>query len=189
MKQQWVWFGIWAWALGFGGCGGEEEKSPLDPSTFAGMNADKVSYDCQHTVQCAAQNSEPLVDDPIDTCIEETARLLEANPDKRMLYLSNVTRCQMRVVCDYKACALADAQNTYGQSQIDKVTYDCQQEVECRRLSNMVVSDPVMETQSCIGNNVGLLDTFTTDQRAQYEVDFAACTGRVACDFTSCFLW
>jgi hypothetical protein len=188
-QQQWVWVALWVCALGVGGCGGDEDKSALDPSTFAGMNADKLQYDCQHTIQCAAQRGEELVQNPVDTCIQETAKLLEAHPEIRTQYLSNVNRCQSRVVCDYKDCAITDAAGSYGQMQVDKITYKCQQYVECRRVNNMLQSDAATEVQTCIGTNIGYVDTFTTDQRAQFEANYATCTGRVACDFTTCFPW
>lgn len=186
MKQRKWWYAVLCVSsVSWVACG-EEARDPLDPSSFAGMNAEKVNYDCQHTIQCNAQLGEELAADPIDTCIVDTARLLESRPELHMQYLSNVTRCQNRVVCDYKTCALTDVQGTYGQLQIEKVTYSCQQHVECRRQLGMA-TDITMELNSCIGSNVGYLDTFTPDQRTQYETGFTTCNGLVACEFTNCF--
>lgn len=188
MKQRTWWYAVLCVSSVCSVACGAETHDPLDPSTFAGMNADKVSYDCQHTIQCNAQLGEELVQNPIDTCIADTAKLLQNHPEIHTTYLSNVSRCQNRVVCDYKQCALADTQGTYGQTQIDKLTYNCQQDVECRRQLGML-TDPVMELDSCIGNNIGYLDTFTPEQRTQFESSYAACTGLVACDFANCFPW
>jgi hypothetical protein len=173
-------------SLALGACG-DPEPELLDPSTFSGMNEDKIRFDCQHTVQCASQRGEQLPEDPVNSCVRATARLLETNPGEQMLYLSNISRCQGYVVCDYNDCALLDVQGGYGQSQIEKVRYKCHQDVECRRVTGATVTDPMMELDSCIANNVGLLDRFTAAQRTQYEAAFTSCTGRVACDFGTCF--
>lgn len=168
------------------GCGGDS-GDPLDPSTFAGKNADKIRFDCQQTIQCASHRGEMLADDPINTCVEDTARLLEANPELHTLYVSNVTRCQNLAHCEYTECALLDTQGGYGQTQMGNVTYNCQQDVACRQQLGMLVSDAQIELNSCIATNVGWLDTFTAEQRTMWESSFAACSALAGCDFANCF--
>jgi hypothetical protein len=104
-----------------------------------------------------------------------------------MPYLTNVSRCQAFVVCDYYECVTANVSGGYGMMQMDKITYDCMQTVECRRQLGMLMSEPMMEVDSCIANNIGLLDSFNPMQRQQYEAEFMRCGQALACDFMSCF--
>ena len=166
---------------------GSAEVDPLDPSTFAGMNADKIQYDCRQTVQCQVQRGETLMADPFGSCEKATARHLQAHADQQMQYLINVNRCAGLVVCDYLTCVQADVTNSYGRLQMDKVTYNCQQDVECRRQLGMLVGEVTMELDSCIANNIGVLDSFNPMQRMQYEAEFMRCGQQVACDFANCF--
>jgi hypothetical protein len=187
MKQtRWCVWTLVPWMVLVASCGGGE-SDPLDDGTFAGMNEDRIRYDCNQTVQCKIQHGESLAEDPFATCVLDTARVLEAQPQKQGEFLTNFNRCAAFVVCEYRACALADIQGTYGQMHMAKVDYNCRQDVECRRQLGTLVGDPTTEINSCITNNVGVLDAFSPDMRAQYEAEFARCGATVACDFTNCF--
>lgn len=187
MKQTrwWVW-SLVLWLALAGACGGEE-ADPLAEGSFAGMNEDKIRYDCNQTVQCKVQRGEMLAEDPFEGCVQDTARVFETQPEKRSEFLTNFSRCSAFVVCEYTTCALADAQGGYGQMHMDKVMYFCQQEVECRRQLGTLMNEPTMEINSCVANNVGVLDTFNPDQRTLYEAEFARCSTQIACQFTDCF--
>jgi hypothetical protein len=167
-------------------CGGDD-INPLDPSKFSGMNVSKLQYDCQQTVQCGIQNGVDQAPDPVNSCIQATAQHLEDHPDEQAQYLMDFGRCQGLVVCDYLTCVKAQVAAGYGQQQMAAITYNCQQDVECRRQLGMLVSDPTTEVDSCIANNVGILNNFNPMQRTQFEADFMRCGQTLACDFTNCF--
>jgi len=187
MKQtRWCVWTLVPWMVLVVSCGGGGDD-PLADDTFAGMNEDLIRYDCNQTVQCKVQKGEPLAEDPFETCVIDTAELLESQPQKQNEFLMNFNRCSAHVVCEYRSCAIADIQGGYGQMHMDKVDYNCRQDVECRRQLGTLMADPTTEINSCIANNVGLLDRFTPDMRTQFEAEFVRCTGQVACNFTNCF--
>jgi hypothetical protein len=173
-------------ALAVAACGGEG-GDPLGDDTFAGMNEDKIRYDCNQTVQCKNQHGEPLPDDPFERCVLDTADVFEAQPEKQSEFLTNFNRCQAFVVCEYRSCALMDTVGGFGQMHMDKVAYNCQQDVECRRQLGTLMNEPTLEINSCVANNLGVLDTFSPDQRTLYQAEFARCSGQIACQFTDCF--
>jgi hypothetical protein len=187
MKQKWWCIrGVALCAAALVGCG-EEEIDPLDPSTFAGMNAEKVHYDCRQTVQCAVQMGEEQPPDPFNACAKATARTLQDHPDKQMQYLIDVNRCAGLVVCDYLTCVKADVSAGFGMMQMASITYNCMQRVECRRQLGMLMAEPTMEVDSCIANNIGILNAFNPMQQRQYVSEFMRCGQSLACDFANCF--
>jgi hypothetical protein len=187
MKQKWWCIrGVVLCAAALAGCG-EEEIDPLDPSTFAGMNAEKVHYDCRQTVQCGIQMGEDQVPDPFNACAKATARHLQDHPESQMEYLIDVNRCQGLVVCDYLTCVRANVTSGFGMQQMENITYNCMQDVECRRQLGTLMSEPTMEVDSCIANNIGILNAFNPDQQRQYVSEFMRCGQALACDFSNCF--
>ena len=187
MDQKWLWIrGVVLCALVTASCG-SEEIDPLDPSTFAGMNAEKVNYDCRQTVQCGVQMGQDQVPDPVNACIRATAQHLQDHPDQQMQYLIDFNRCNGLVVCDYLTCVRAQVTAGYGQLQMDKITYNCQQDVECRRQLGTLQAEVTMELDACIANNIGILNNFNPQQRSQFESEFMRCGMAIACDFSNCF--
>ena len=185
-KPTWVsWW--WLCALVVLGCGGDDGNVARDPSSWAGMHVEQIRKDCAETVQCMNQRGDPLLDNPVDNCIESTARLLESMPDKQDEFISNHSRCAQFVVCDYLECAITDATSSYGETQINAVTHDCTAEVDCLTAAGQAPSDRDGAINTCIATNVNLLNNFDGATRVAYEQGFAACATLTACDFGQCF--
>ena len=166
---------------------GETEVDPLDPSTFAGMHKAEIEYDCNQTVSCKLQMGMEVLPDPINECVRATAAHVEGLSDAaKMQFLVNYNSCYMFVVCDYFNCVQSDGAG-WGQTQMDKVTYDCQQEIECGRVSGTFTGDIPTALNNCIAVNLGVLRNFTREQRDQYVTAFTQCGNMLSCDFRNCF--
>jgi len=167
-------------------CGGGE-VDPLDPSTFAGMHRGEIEYDCTQTVQCKRQMEQEVLEDPVNNCVRDTAAHVEKLSDaEKMQFLVNYNSCYMFVVCAYWNCVQSDAAG-WGETQMDKVTYDCQQEIECGRVSGTFTGDIPSALNNCIAVNLGVLRNFSTEQRNQYVSAFTTCGNMLSCDFRNCF--
>jgi hypothetical protein len=187
MKQKWWCIrGVVLCAAALAGCGGEE-VDPLDPGTFSGMNVEKLHYDCMQTIQCEIQRGQMRGPEAVDNCTKATAAELQRRPEKQMPYLINFSRCQTLFMCDYLACVTANISGGYGMMQMEKVMYNCMQDVECQRQLGTLMGEPTMSINSCVANNIGLLDSFNPMQRQQFESEFMRCGQALACDFTNCF--
>ena len=186
MKQVWQSLGACLCATISLACGGED-VDPLDPSTFAGMHRAEIEFDCKQTVDCKLRMGQEVLDDPYNTCVKDTAKIIEAMADSgKMQFLINYNSCSSFVVCDYLNCAQSDA-GGWGETQIEKVTYDCQQEIECGRISGTFTGDIPSALSNCIAVNVGVLRNFSREQRDMYTSSFATCGMMLACDFRNCF--
>jgi hypothetical protein len=181
------WFAAIAWVsvLWASGCG--EDKPPLfDPSTFSGMHQAEIMKDCAESLQCRVQIGMELPDNPMQTCLEQTAERLESSGDIQQSFLRNFGRCSNFVVCDYYNCAISDASG-YGDTQRDKVSYDCNASIDCDATTGKFTGDKNVALPSCIAIRTGALDTLSQPQRQSYEATFAMCSMLQGCEFTNCF--
>ena len=75
--------------------------------------------------------------------------------------------------------------NTAPATKKDKVDYACQAKVACEDMSGTLTVDPVEAMTSCVAANVGILDSYTTDQQRMFEAAYATCMDKTGCDFVS----
>lgn len=167
------------------GCG--EEKPPLfDPSTFSGMHQQEIMKDCAESLQCRVQIGMELPDDPMKACLEQSAERLESSSDIQQTFLRKFGRCMSYVVCDYYNCATSNVSG-YGDTQIDKVTHDCNASIDCEVANGSFTGERTSALQGCVSSRTGTLDSFTQTQRQRYESVFATCMPLMGCMFTTCF--
>ena len=169
------------------GCGDDSGNVALDPNSWSGMHVNEIQKDCTETVQCMNQMGQPLIDDPVNSCVEATAKLLESSTDKQAEFVSNNSRCAQFVVCQYLDCVITDATSTYGDMQQALIAQDCSAEVECQTVMGTPPADPNGAINTCIATNINVLNNFNPDMRFAYENSFATCSMLAACDFVNCF--
>lgn len=163
------------------------EEAPLfDPGTFSGMHEAEIQKDCKESLQCMAQNSLELPDDPVNKCLHDSAERLEMSEDNQMNFLRKYACCSAFVVCDYYNCTKSCV-SSYGDSQRDKVTHDCQATIDCSLMQGTFTGEEATAVQGCIATHTGLLNSFTTSQRGQYESKYGMCAMMTGCQFTGCF--
>lgn len=174
-------------AAGAAACSGND-SGLFDPSTFAGMNEALIRLDCQQTVDC--DNTSDRGSHPAgwyDECVRTAAMLLNGDLQRQSDFLTKYTRCQLRSGCDYETCTMNPPVNSYGQTQIDKITYHCQAKAQCTLDMGNTLDNPDMAISNCAAIYVGQLDTWSAQQRANYEQSFAGCSMLASCDFLACF--
>jgi hypothetical protein len=170
---------------GLGACGAEE--APLfDPGTFSGMHEAEIQKDCKESLQCMAQNSLELPDDPVNKCLHDSAAALEMSEERQMNFLRKYGRCSAYVVCDYYTCATSNVTG-YGDSQKEKVTHDCQATIDCSLMQGTFTGEEASALQGCVATRTGMLDNYTPTQRSQYEGKYGMCSAMTGCQFTGCF--
>ena len=176
------------YAMLVAGCGGDDGNvMALDPDSWSGMHTDQIVQDCTETVQCKAQRGDPLIESPVDNCVQTTAAKLEADSDLQGEFVSNHARCRQFVVCQYLDCVITDATSNYGMTQQAAITHHCTAEVDCRGLSGNPVTDPSAAVANCVSINTSVVNTYGAEDRVYYEQEFAKCSGATACEFTACF--
>jgi hypothetical protein len=155
-----------------------------DPNSFAGMNKVRIQYDCAQTRVCLEQMKMALAAD----CIQQEADQFEQAPDMQAHFLNTTSRCGALGGCDYYNCTMSHPQG-YGETQMDKVSYACQQKVACRTERGQKLDDPEREVGNCIGDALGTLFNFSTTMRPAYETAFAKCSTMTSCGFSDCFTY
>ena len=173
-------FACWGTACG-------DDKPPLfDPGTFTGMHQQEILKDCQESLQCRAQMGMELPEDPMNRCVQDSAERLEESTDRQDSFLRKFGRCSNYVVCDYYNCATSNVSG-YGDTQIDKVTHDCNASIDCEVANGSFTGERTSALQGCVSSRTGTLDSFTQTQRQRYESVFATCMPLMGCMFTTCF--
>lgn len=164
-------------------CGGDEGGSTFERDKFAGMYMAEITYDCEQSVQCKAQQGGTLLENnPIGACALETGELLNSSGERQESFLANYGRCAAFVVCDYVNCANAEGVS-YGDSQRPKLTPMCAAQVECNALRGLSG-----DTQGlCIERKVNELNSFIPTRRQMWEASYDACEGMAGCTFIECF--
>ena len=167
------------------GCG--DDKPPLfDPQTFSGMHQNEIMKDCRESLQCRAQMGMELPDNPMESCLEQSAERLESSGDIQQSFLRKYGRCSNYVVCEYYTCATSNVSG-YGDTQRDKVTHDCNASIDCEAAQGRFTGDRPLALQGCVATRTGTLDSFTTSQRQRYESVYQTCMPLAGCMFTACF--
>lgn len=95
--------------------------------------AEHIVHDCRETVVCEVDRGNQLVsDDPVADCIEYSTELLEQSAMLRASFDENFGRCAELFACEYLDCVVGPGQPaSYGESQIDEITYACEAKVMC----------------------------------------------------------
>jgi hypothetical protein len=159
---------------------------PFDPGTFSGEHEAEIRKDCNETIQCQAQQGRELPDDPLETCLNAGAEILDRETERQASFLAKVARCESFVVCDYLNCVSMNAAG-WGDSQRAKVTHDCEAHIECLMDQGTFTGDRTAALQGCVATRTGVLDAFNAMQRQQYEDRYASCMDLTGCEFTACF--
>jgi len=101
----------------FGNAGSSGVMEPLDAGaadgglsdggalSFSELHAAELMKDCKETVSCFLQRDEQVEPDPLATCLEDSAALLDSDPALQASFLANVARCSAFLICDYYDCA------------------------------------------------------------------------------------
>jgi hypothetical protein len=174
------------WLAGFAACG-SEPKDELANDTWAGMNQEKLAYDCRQVVACNEMRMTDTVGG-YDDCVETNAKNLNAQADGQARFLTKYSRCSLHTSCDYTMCVSVDPVSSYGMSQIDKLNYVCQAKAQCgMEMGNPVNGDANVAVANCAGVYVGTLDTWSLDQRNQFVDTFNGCSTLASCQFLACF--
>jgi hypothetical protein len=87
-----------------GSAAGAGAPQPFDPGTFSGDHEAEIRKDCNDTIQCQAQQGRQLPDDPLETCLNASAEILDRDSQRQASFLAKVARCETFVVCDYLNC-------------------------------------------------------------------------------------
>lgn len=143
---------------------------------------------CKQTVDCRNQMGLALPEDPYTVCMDDTADLLSKDSARQQRFLTNYSRCSAFVVCEFYNCANANTV-AYGESQRAKVTYDCQQAIACNTAFGMAPPNVGLALDSCVSQNIGLLDSYAAEKRASFENAYAMCSTLSGCDFRNCFVY
>lgn len=168
------------------GCGGDEVDPLDDPSTFAGMFRSQIEANCSQLAMCNDNHNMPGGPNWIGDCIQDTAKAVNNNPANQTKFAARYTRCMAQSdPCGYVACFAGPP--GYGDSQIAKVMQYCMADLQCKQTQGMNVGNVQVATNVCIGFQTGLLDTYSPQDRANYEAAFPPCAAMASCDFTVCF--
>jgi hypothetical protein len=168
-------------------CSAKGPSDPLgDPNSFAGMNSLKVQYDCEQTRVCLDTRSMKPAGDFTTTCIMMAAAKLDGSPEMQPGFLSTVNRCGSFSGCDYLDCTMRHPTG-YGETQMAKIIYACQQFEQCAVDQKRSKGDPTQAVNNCVGMAVGMLFNYSTTQRTNFENTFATCSALASCDFLQCF--
>ena len=150
----------------FPGCS-EETPPELAEGTYAASYRAQIETDCDKRVVCADRSNPYLAEDAFDECVLEQARKLNVpppnppvpgQPDHRLKFQLGIHRCTNPDQCHYVACVDSGV-TSFGEVQIDKVTYTCQQKVQCQIDSALLAGDATSIYESCILQSIVVLDT------------------------------
>lgn len=109
-----------AGTAGSGGTAGDDPQDagtsssaePFAPGSFSAAHKAEITKDCTETVQCQAQMGQELPERPMQTCVENSAAVLDERGEPiQTSFLMKFERCRDRVVCDYYACVTTPAQD------------------------------------------------------------------------------
>ena len=161
-----------------------DKAAAADPSSFIEMNMDKIEYDCSQFLQCnASKNDTMATQQQFDICVKDKTASLKPNATGQWQFLADFERCATSVACSYSECAALHTV-TYGLAQFAKLTYRCQQEIQCIGYSgDMATAQRLCETDGFL-----TVDSYTPDQRAVFESKFNQCSALVGCEFKTCFV-
>jgi hypothetical protein len=173
------------WIAGFGACS-NDPKNELDTSTWAGMNKDKLDYDCRQVIACNEMNMNDAVGD-YDDCVHANAQKLNANTTGQAVFLTKYFRCNQHPGCDYTRCVGMDPVMSYGKDHITTLNYVCQAKSDCGTEMGHPVDDPTTAVANCAAMYVGTVDTWQLDQRNAFEAQFNSCGTLASCQFLACF--
>lgn len=147
----------------------------------------ELQYDCTQSVMCRAQRGHTLEDDPIPGCVRATAKLLASDSSRQEQFLANFNNCALQVVCAYYDCAQADVAS-YGEIQLPKIQWDCEQNLQCQRDNAQEPMPSAMET--CVASSVAAVSNLPLTRRPSYESTWENCnrSGVTSCAWVSCFM-
>jgi hypothetical protein len=169
------------------GLGCAEEVPPhFESGTWASTHRTEIENDCDKRVLCASRTNEYLRDDAFEHCVETNATNLNRDPNFQFKYSLGLLRCKHPDACQYVGCADSTFVS-YGQSQIDKINYVCEQHTQCGIAMNSLAVPPMEFYESCRLQSVVNLDAFPTDQQTNFQTQFFVCMPQVSCAFLQCF--
>lgn len=172
---------------GSAGTSGEPDSgAEFASDTYGGMHRAEIEADCDKRVRCAERTNNFLREDAAEFCASTLAMTLNALPQSRLKFQLGIHRCVEPDVCDYVACADSPVVS-FGETQIDKVSYACNQKVQCQIDSEMLAGDQQAIFDSCVLQSILVLDGFQPDERADYQESFLSCMPMTSCAFTACF--
>lgn len=169
------------------------KSGPLDPHTFAGMHKDAVTYDCQETQACYLSPDRHMTvpSNFLSMCIQNEANQFSHKPETQASFLKAFYRCNGFTTCEYFDCTGraggAPPSSGWGETQMDKITFACQQKTACNQAESKSSGDPVIEVNNCVGAVVGAVYNFSATQQSDYLAKFQECSTSQACAFVGCF--
>lgn len=166
------------------GCS-EETDPHFANGTYASSHRGAIELDCDKRVMCAEMTNDYLRKDAFEDCVRTQAMNLNDFPESRLKFHLGVNRC-VGSVCQYVDCVQSGFVS-YGEQQLDKVQYTCQQKVQCALDNKTLGSDPSSAFESCVIQSVLTLDTFSNEARASFQQAFFPCLPMTSCAFLSCF--
>ena len=170
---------------------GSKKSGPLDPHTFAGIHKDAVTYDCQETQACyqTPDRHMNLPSNFSSTCLQNEADQFSHKPETQAGFLKAFYRCNGFTACEYLDCTarVGGGSTGWGETQMDKITFACQQKTACNQAEGKAPSDAAIEVNNCVGAVVGAVYNFSNTQAANYLSKFQECSSTTACAFVTCF--
>jgi len=167
------------------GCS-EDPQPGFEPGTYASSHRAAIEVDCDKRVMCAERTNEFLRSDAFEDCVTRQAMNLNANEDLRLKFQLGIRRCPNNDTCHYVACVDSGFQS-FGEAQVDKVHYACQQKLQCQIDTGMIAGDRQTIYDSCVLWSILALDEYQSEARSEYQTSFFQCMPATSCAFLECF--
>lgn len=158
----------------------------FEDGTWAAAHRAQIERDCDHRFVCAQRTKDHITENAYDNCLTEQAMKLNNSPDMQLNFVLGLNRCPGDDPCRYVDCA-DSGYLSYGQQQLDKIRYACQQEVQCAIDNQHLSNDPTAAYDTCVVQSVLSLDTFTNEAQMTFQASFYPCLPMTSCAFVVCF--
>jgi len=163
-----------------------EEDPGFESGTWAGAHRREIEIDCDRRYVCAQRTADHLTEAAFDNCLTDQAMKLNADAAAQFKFQLSMMRCPNMDECRYVECADSGFVS-YGEQQLPKVQYTCQQKVQCSIDNQMLANDPNAAFESCVLQSVQVLDTFPNESRIDFQESFFPCMPMTSCAFITCF--
>ena len=177
--------------FGFG-CS-EEPPAHFAPGSYGATHRTEIENDCDKRVICAQRTNMFLREDAFEHCVSTNATNLNDSPGDpladeafRLKFALGLVRCTQPDACQYVACMNSEYES-YGQAQIDKVKFACQQSLQCGTATGSIAVDAATYYESCQVQSVVALDAFPSEARTNFQAQYFACMSQLGCAFQMCF--